>query len=135
MRRTNAEQRYHQWGQLTHFHCTIARRGPPHLSGSHVSYVSLADVRKIWQCTTTPNPHVHKVSWVADASVYTFMFVLYAGIVHVQCYRGWCVDTGYVNTILGKLHKIKYAILTRHNTYLGHTGFARSFQRMESLFG
>ena len=24
-----------------------------------------------------------------------------------------------MNTILGKLHKIKYAILTRHNTYLG----------------
>ena len=48
------------------------------------------------------------------------MFVLYAGIVHVQCYRGWCVETGYVNTILWKLHKIKYAILTRHNTYLGH---------------
>ena len=77
----------------------------------------------------------NKVSWVADASVYTFMFVLYAGIVHVQCYRGWCVETGYVNTMLGKLHEIKYAILTRHNTYLGHTGFARSFQRMESLFG
>ena len=55
------------------------------------------------------------------------MFVLYAGIVHVQCYRSWCVETGYVNTILGKLHKIKYAILTKHNTYLGHTGFARSF--------
>ena len=63
------------------------------------------------------------------------MFVLYAGIVHVQCYLGWYVETGYVNTILGKLHKLKYAILTRHNTYLGHTGFARSFQRMESLFG
>ena len=61
VRRTNAEQRYHQWEQLTHFHCTVARRGPPHLSGSHVSYVSLADVRIIWQCTTTPNPHVHKV--------------------------------------------------------------------------
>ena len=39
-----------------------------------------------------------------------------------------------MNTILGKLHKIKYAILTRNNTYLGHTGFARSFQRIESLF-
>ena len=60
------------------------------------------------------------------------MFVLYAGIVHVQCYRSWYVETGYVNTILVKLHKINYAILTRHNTYLGHTGFARSFQRMES---
>ena len=45
------------------------------------------------------------------------------------------VETGYVNTILGKLHKIKYAILTRHKTYLEHTGFATSFQRMESLFG
>ena len=63
------------------------------------------------------------------------MFVLYAGIVHVQCYRGWYVETGYVNTILGKLHKLKYAILTRHDTYQGHTLFARSFQRMESLFG
>ena len=39
------------------------------------------------------------------------MFVLYAGIIHVQCFRGWYVETGYVNTILGKLHKLKYAIL------------------------
>ena len=78
---------------------------------------------------------LNKVCWVADASVYTFMFVLYAGIVHVQCYRGWYVETGYVNTILGKLHKLKYAILTRHNTYLGPTGLSRSFQTMESLFG
>ena len=63
------------------------------------------------------------------------MFVLYAGSVHVQCYRGWYVETSYVNTILGKLHKINYAILTRHNTHLEHTGFATSFQRMKSLFG
>ena len=63
------------------------------------------------------------------------MFVLYSGIVHMQCYCGWYVETGYVNTILGKLHKLKYAILTRHNSYLWHAGFARSFQGMESLFG
>ena len=63
------------------------------------------------------------------------MFVLYAGIVHVQSYRAWYVETGYVNTILVKLHKIKYAILTKHNTYLGNKGFAMSFQRMECLFG
>ena len=44
----------------------------------------------------------NKVRWVADASVYTFMFVLYGESVHVQCYRGWYVETGYVNTILGK---------------------------------
>ena len=62
------------------------------------------------------------------------MFVLYAGIVHMQCCRGWYVEMGYVNTILWKLYKVKYAILTRHNSYLGHTGFARSFQRMENLF-
>ena len=37
-----------------------------------------------------------------------------------------------MNTILGKLHKIKYAILTRHNTYLEHTGFATSFQRWKA---
>ena len=60
VRRTNAEQRYQRWWQLTHFHCTIARRSPPHLSGSHVSFVSLADVKKTLECTTTPNPHVHK---------------------------------------------------------------------------
>ena len=29
VRRMNAKQRYHQWGQLTHFYCTIARRRPP----------------------------------------------------------------------------------------------------------
>ena len=52
----------------------------------------------------------------------------------VQCYRSWYVETGYVHTILGKLHKLKHSILTRHNTYLGHTSFARTFQRMESLF-
>ena len=44
VRHTNAEKRYHQCGQLTHFHCTIVRRNPPHLAGSHMSYVSLADV-------------------------------------------------------------------------------------------
>ena len=60
------------------------------------------------------------------------MFVPYTGMVHVQCYRGWYVETGYVNTILGKLRKIKYAILTRHNTYLGHTGFARSFKEWKA---
>ena len=77
----------------------------------------------------------NKVCWVADASVYTFMFVLYAGIVHVQCYRGWYVETDYVKTILGKLHKLKYDILTTHNSYLESTRFTRSLQRMESLFG
>ena len=45
VRSTNAEQTYQQWGQLTHFHCTIAPRVPPQYPGSHVSYVSLADVR------------------------------------------------------------------------------------------
>ena len=44
VRHTNAEKRYHQCGQLTHFHCTIVWRDPPHLAGSHMSYVSLADV-------------------------------------------------------------------------------------------
>ena len=68
VRRSNAEQRYHQWGQLTHFHCTIARMDLPHLSGSHMSYVTLVDVREIWQCTTTPNPHVHKVSRSSSVS-------------------------------------------------------------------
>ena len=60
------------------------------------------------------------------------MFVLYARIVHVQCYRGWYVETGYVNTNLGKLHKIKYATLTRHNIYLEHTGFASCFKEWKA---
>ena len=88
-------------------------------------------MESLLQVLVSPN----KVCWVADASVYTFMFVLFAGIVQVQCYCGWYVETGYVNTILGKLHKIKCAILTRRKTYLLHTGFARSFQSMERLFG
>ena len=45
----------------------------------------------------------HKVSWVAEASLYTLLFVMYAEIVHVQCYRGWYVETGYTNTIFVKL--------------------------------
>ena len=59
---TNAEQRYHKWGQLTHFYHTIVRKGqPPHFSGSYMSYVSLVDVRKTWERTATLNGHVHKV--------------------------------------------------------------------------
>ena len=54
------------------------------------------------------------------------------GLYTCNVYRGWYVETGYVNTILGKLHKIKYAILTRHNTYLGHTGFATSYQKWKA---
>ena len=48
-------------GRINTLYCKIARRSPPHLSGSHLSYVSLVDVKKIWQFTTTPNPHVHEV--------------------------------------------------------------------------
>ena len=59
------------------------------------------------------------------------MFGLYAEIVHVQCYRGWYVETGYVNTILGKLHKIKYAILTRHNIW-GTQDLPRRFKEWEA---
>ena len=50
----------------------------------------------------------------------------------MQCYRGWYVETGYVNTILGKLHNIKYAILTRHNTYLEHTDLPRRFKECKA---
>ena len=45
----------------------------------------------------------NKICWVAEASVYTFMFVMYAEIVRVQCYRGWYVEAGYTNTSFGKL--------------------------------
>ena len=60
-RHTNAEKKYHQRVQLTHFHCTIVRRGPPHLAGSHMSYVSLADVLKEQKCTPTLDLHGHKL--------------------------------------------------------------------------
>ena len=43
---TNAEKKYHQCGQLTHFHCTIVHRYPLHFAGSHMSYVSLANMCK-----------------------------------------------------------------------------------------
>ena len=59
-------------------------------------------VESLLQVLFSPN----KVCWVSVASVYTFTFVLYAEIVHVQCYRGWYVETSYMNTFLGKLHKI-----------------------------
>ena len=36
----------------------------------------------------------NKACWVADASVYMSMFVIYAEIVHVRCYGGWNVETG-----------------------------------------
>ena len=36
-----------------------------------------------------------------------FMLVLYAGIVHVQCYRGWYVETGYVNRLREHNSQIK----------------------------
>ena len=39
---------------------------------------------------------------------------------------------GFVNSILGILHKIKYNILTRHNTYLEHTGFPRRFKELKA---
>ena len=59
---TNAEQRYHYWGQLTHFYHTIVRRGLlPHFSSNYMSYVSLVDVRKTRERTATLNGRVHKV--------------------------------------------------------------------------
>ena len=63
------------------------------------------------------------------------MFVMYAEIVHVQCYRGLYVEMGYTKTIFGKLLNLKYAILTRRTPTLRHIGLARWFQRIESLFG
>ena len=58
---TNAEQRYHQWGQLMHFYHTNVRRGPPpHFSGSYMLYVSFVDVRKTWERTATLNGRLHK---------------------------------------------------------------------------
>ena len=60
------------------------------------------------------------------------MFVLYAGIVHVQCYRGWYDETGYVNTILEKLHKIKYAILTRQTPICSTQDLPRRFKDLKA---
>ena len=60
VRHTNAEKMYHQCGQLTHFHCTIVRRGPPHLAGSHMSYVfPCGRVKSIemYRCTRTTWSH------------------------------------------------------------------------------
>ena len=32
--------------------------------------------------------------------MYKFMFVMHAEIIHVQCDRGWYVETGYRKTII-----------------------------------
>ena len=39
-----------------------------------------------------------------------------------------------MNTILAKLHKIKYAHSTKHNTYHGTQDLQGRFQRMEACF-
>ena len=48
--RTNEEQKYQQCWQLTHFTVQLHGGVPHHFSGSHVSYVSIADMRKVWEC-------------------------------------------------------------------------------------
>ena len=60
------------------------------------------------------------------------MFVLYAESVQVQCYRGWYVETGYVNTILGKLHKIKYAILRGTTPIFSTQDLSRRFKEWKA---
>ena len=46
---------------------------------------------------------IKKVCWLAEASVYTFKFVMYSEIVHEQCNRVLYVETGNTNMIFGKL--------------------------------
>ena len=58
---TNAEQRYHWWGQLTHFYHSIVRRVPPSLFRQLHVNVSLVDVRNKWERTPSLNRRVHKV--------------------------------------------------------------------------
>ena len=65
---------------------------PPHFPVSYMLYVSLVDLVSS-----------NKVCCLAEVSVYKLMFVMYAEIVHVQCYRGWYVETGYIITIFEKL--------------------------------
>ena len=35
--------------------------------------------------------------------MYPIMFVMYAEIVDVQCYRRWYVETGYINTTIWEI--------------------------------
>ena len=77
----------------------------------------------------------NKVCWVAEASVYTFIFVMYAEIVHVQWYRGWSVETGLHKHDFWEIIKSKIRHSYEAHIYLRHIEFARWFQRIESLFG
>ena len=53
---TNAEQRYHWWGQLTHFYHTIVRRGPP-LSFPEVTCCTFS----LWTCENHGNVRKHEM--------------------------------------------------------------------------
>ena len=56
------------------------------------------------------------------------MFVMYAEIVHVQCYRGWYVETGDTNTIFGKLPYPREEELMGDAPYIGFKlGDGRTF--------
>ena len=63
------------------------------------------------------------------------MFVMYTEIVHVQCYRGWYVETGLHKHDFLEIIKSKIRHFYEAHTYMRHIGFARWFQRIESLFG
>ena len=67
--------------------------------------------------------------------MYTFIFVVYTKIVHVQGYRGLYVKTGYTNIIFLEIIKSTIRHSYEAHTYLKHIGFARWFQIIESLFG
>ena len=58
--------------------------------------------KKVRRNTSVSLSLIKQSLWVAEASVYTIMFVMYAVIVHVQCYRGWYVETSYTYTIFEK---------------------------------
>ena len=61
VRHTNAEQRYHQWGQLTHFYHTIVRRDPPSILRQLHAVRFPCGHEKNLERTATLNRRVHKV--------------------------------------------------------------------------
>ena len=101
VRHTNAEKKYHQCGQLTHFHCTIVRKDPPHLAGSHMSYVSPCDrvksiemypyTRSTWSRTLTVVQHT-----VFDVQASKRLFYTYNTVVLFNNYYNYYYCLGRV---------------------------------------
>ena len=87
VRHMNAEKRYHQCGQLTHFHCTIVRMDPPHLAGITCRTFPLRTCEKhrnvslheIYMVTNFEGRTAHRFRCTSLQA--SFLYIQYSGII------------------------------------------------------